>query len=219
MKKIMLILPFLWMGYIHGAYAQNKEVFDLSRMLNESKLIIYPGKEATVFKDADKEGITCNGIVWLKEVDFEEGAIELDIRGRNEFLKSFVGIAFHGTDTLNYESVYFRPFNFRSPDPVRRTWSVQYMSMPDYPYDRLRKEQEGRFENEIKPNPKPEDWIHARVVIKQDSTWVYVNRLARPSLSVKNINKRKNGIIGLWTSGLKGDFANLQITSNHKKSK
>ena len=212
MKRLLFILPIFLIG---NAYAQQKQTFDLSRMLAENKLIIYPNQKIGVIEDGSKQGINCNGIVWLKGINFDQGTVELDLRGRNEFLKSFLGIAYHGTDTLHYETIYFRPFNFRSPDAVRRTWSVQYMNMPDYPYERLRKEHTGQFENEIIPNPKPEDWLHARIVISKDSTLVYVNGLPNASLKVKNIGTGKGHLIGLWTSGLNGDFANLVITPDH----
>src|ERR1700754_594224 len=120
MKRLLFILPIFLIG---NAYAQQKQTFDLSRMLAENKLIIYPNQKIGVIEDGSKQGINCNGIVWLKGINFDQGTVELDLRGRNEFLKSFLGIAYHGTDTLHYETIYFRPFNFRSPDAVRRTWS------------------------------------------------------------------------------------------------
>jgi hypothetical protein len=195
------------------AYGQQAKAYNLSKMLVEKQLVIYPGKETVPINDAGKKGISTNGIIWLKDTDFSTGTIDLDLRGRNEFLKSFLGIVYHGTDTLNYETIYFRPFNFQYPDTARRKWSVQYMSMPDYPYDRLRKEQTGKFENDIKPNPKPEDWFHARIVITKDSTIVYVNGNTKPSLRVKNLSKKTNGLIGLWAfSGpVMSDFANLVV--------
>ncbi|MDB4920129.1 hypothetical protein [Mucilaginibacter sp.] len=198
------------------AYSQQAKSYDLGKMLTEKQLVIYPGKKTAPIKDGSKNGITTNGITWLKDIDFSTGTIELDLRGRNEFLKSFLGIAYHGADTLNYETIYFRPFNFQYPDTARRKWSVQYMSMPDYPYDRLRKEQTGKFENDIRPYPKPEDWLHARIVITKDSTIVYVNGNTKPSLSIKNISKKTNGLIGLWAGSgpVMSDFANLVVTKD-----
>ena len=216
MKRLLFIFPLFIMGNV---YAQHRQTINLSRMLTQNKLVTYPGKKLGPIEDNSKQGINCDGIVWLKGFDFDEGTVELDLRGRNEFLKSFLGIAFHGTDTLHYESIYFRPFNFQSADAMRRTWSVQYMNVPDYPYERLRKEHAGQFENEIIPNPKPEDWLHTRIVIGKDSTWVYVNGLLKPSLKVKNIATGKGRLIGLWTSGLSGDFANLVITSKGVRKK
>src|ERR1700753_1956759 len=181
MKKIIFILTSLLL--VSRAFSQEVRL-DLQGMLAVKNLISGPTVTMTPLTDGDRKGITCNRNVWLKDVDFSYGIIELDIRGRNEFLNSFPGIAFHASDTSrNYEVVYFRPFNFRSADPVRRTWSVQYMSLPEYGYDRLRKENTGQFEREILPDPKPEDWIHARIVIDKDSIKVYVNNTDKPSLA------------------------------------
>lgn len=198
------------------AYSQQEKSYSLDKMMIENKLVVYPGKTLTAITDGSKKGISTNGITWLKGVDFITGTIELDMRGRNEFLKSFLGIAYHGTDTLNYETVYFRPFNFQYADTARRKWSVQYMAMPDYPYDRLRKEQTGKFENDILPNPNPEDWFHARIVITTDSTVVYVNGNSKPSLRIKNLAKRTHGLVGLWasTGTTMSDFANLVIKND-----
>jgi hypothetical protein len=212
MKKIIFMLNFLLLSSI--AFSQEAHL-DLQAMLDDKNLISGPTVTITPLTDSDRKGITCNRNVWLKNIDFSYGTIELDIRGRNEFLNSFPGIAFHASDTSrNYEVVYFRPFNFRSTDPVRRTWSVQYMSLPEYGYDRLRKENAGQFESEILPDPKPEDWIHARIVIKKDSIMVYVNRMDKPSLAVKNLGKTDHGMFSLWTDATVADFANLVITSD-----
>ena len=213
MKRINWLLSLSLFCYA-SVYAQGKTQFDLRRMLAENKLMIDKSHKLEALRDAERNGITCNNNVWLKNIDFEYGTINVDIRGRNEFLNSFPGIAFHASDTsANYEVVYFRPFNFRSSDPVRRTWSVQYMSLPEYPFDRLRKESPGQFEHEILPDPKPEDWIHARIVVQKDSITVYVNGMATPSLVTKCLGKRGNGMISLWTDQTTADFANLTITN------
>lgn len=208
MKKLFILVALLISS---KTFSQN---IDLQGMLADHNLVFNTANEVKPIQDGDKKGITCKDNIWLKNVDFSYGTIELDIRGRNEFLKSFPGIAFHASDTSrNYEVVYFRPFNFRSADPVRRTWSVQYMSLPEYGYDRLRKENTGQFENEILPNPKPEDWIHARIVIRKDSIKVYVNGMDKPSLAVRTLQKRSNGMFCLWADATTADFANLVITN------
>jgi hypothetical protein len=209
MKKLFILLALLISG---NAFSQS---IDLQKMLANKDLLFNTANEVKPIQDGDKKGVTCKDNIWLKNVDFSYGTIELDIRGRNEFLKSFPGIAFHASDTSrNYEVVYFRPFNFRHADPVRRTWSVQYMSLPEYGYDRLRKENTGQFESEILPNPKPEDWIHARIVIKKDSIKVYVNGMDKPSLAVRTLQKRSNGMFCLWADATTADFANLVITND-----
>jgi hypothetical protein len=206
-KKAIFILAVLLMST-----RLVSQTIDLQKMLANGKLLPVPSSDVRPFEEGGKKGITCRDNVWLKDVDFSYGTIELDIRGRNEFLKSFPGIAFYASDTArNYDVVYFRPFNFRHADPVRRTWSVQYMSLPQYGYDRLRKENTGQFESEIIPNPKPEDWIHARIVIEKDSIKVYVNGMDKPSLSVRTLQGRSKGVFGLWTDDTVAEFANLTI--------
>jgi hypothetical protein len=210
MKKLVFILTLLLIGV--KSFSQT---IDLQKMLADGNLVYGPSSGVKPFDEGDKKGITCRDNVWLKGVDFTYGIIELDIRGRNEFLKSFPGIAFYAADTSrNYDVIYFRPFNFSHTDPVRRTWSVQYMSLPQYGYDRLRKENTGQFESEIIPNPKPEDWIHARIVIAKDSIKVYVNGMDKPSLSVRTLQGRSKGMFGLWTDGTVAEFANVLITND-----
>ena len=209
MKKLFIIFTLLISG---NAFSQS---IDLQKMLGDGQLMLLPSSQVKAFEEGDKKGITCQNNIWLKGVDFSYGTIELDIRGRNEFLKSFPGIAFYASDTSrNYDVIYFRPFNFRHADPVRRTWSVQYMSLPEYPYDRLRKENTGQFESEILPNPKPEDWIHARIVIKKDSIKVYINGMDKSSLTVRTLQNRSKGLFGLWTDATVAEFANLAITND-----
>jgi len=211
MKQTVLTGLFL-LGSI-AVYAQK---IDLQQMLAKGNILEVPGSEVKNMSDADKRGITAKNNLWLKGIDFSYGTIEVDIRGRNEFLHSFPGIAFHASDTSRaYDLVYFRPFNFRSTDPVRRTWSIQYSSGPEYDYENLRKEHKGEFESEILPNPKPEDWIHARIVIGKDSIKVYVNGMDKPSLVTRVLHNRDKGMIGLWLDYTTADFANLSITKGH----
>lgn len=201
--------------FLLGSIAVYAQKIDLQQMLAQGDILEVPGSEVRNMDDGDKQGITAKNNLWLKGIDFSSGTIEVDIRGRNEFLHSFPGIAFHAADTSkNYDIVYFRPFNFRHADPVRRIWSVQYMSLPDYSYERLRKENKGQFESEIIPNPKPEDWIHARIVVLRDSVKVYVNGMDKPSLAARLLQKRDNGMFGLWLDSTTADFANLTITKD-----
>jgi hypothetical protein len=211
MKRTILIGMFLLAAIVVRA-----QKIDLQQMLAQGNILEVPGSEARNMTDGDRQGITAKNNLWLKGIDFSYGTIEVDIRGRNKFLASFPGIAFHTGDTSrNYDVIYFRPFNFRSADPVRRTWSVQYVSLPDYSYERLRKENTGQFENEILPNPKPEDWIHARIVITKGSIKVYVNGADKPALATRLLQTRDNGMLGFWLDSTEADFANLVITRDH----
>lgn len=154
-----------------------------------------------------------NGLVWLEGSDFGEGTIELEVRGRDVFQQSFVGIAFHGKDDNTYEAVYLRPFNFRSDDPVRRQHAVQYIACPDYDWPRLRKEFPEEFENPVDASVAPTDWVPLRVVVNGQTIQVYVGPVTSPTLEVRKLGQHDRGMIGLWTgNNSDGAFTNLRIT-------
>ena len=186
--------------------------YDLQKLLKENQLITYSPQETQLLDDPEKSAIASKGIVWLKDINFKDGTIEVDLRGKDVFLKSFLGIAFHAVDTSTYDVIYFRPFNFRHADTLRRKWSVQYMSIPDFNYARLRKEHPLMYENAVTPVPKADEWFHATIIVRGNDLYVYVNHATEPSLKVKKLNTRTDGKIGLWSDELPGNFANLSIT-------
>jgi hypothetical protein len=154
-----------------------------------------------------------DGALWLANSDFAEGVIEFDVRGADRPGQSFVGVAFRGADSETYNSVYFRPFNFKNPDPVRAARAVQYVSMPAWPWPRLREEHPGKYEATVNPVPDPNGWFHVRIVVEGRSIKAFVNGAAEPSLTVTELSERRGGRIGLWVgNGSSGDFANLKIT-------
>jgi hypothetical protein len=169
----------------------------------------------------DKEGLPAihfderagDGLALWPEVEFSDGTIEFDVRGKDVFQQSFVGVAFHGQGDA-YEAVYFRPFNFRTSDPARRNHAVQYVSNPAYTWERLRKERPEAYEKPILPAPDPNGWIHARIVVKYPKVSTFVNGAAEASLVVEQLSDRKAGWVGLWVgNGSGGEFANLRISS------
>lgn len=166
----------------------------------------------------DKEVIHLNaqandGILWLNGSNFENGTIELDIKGKNAPGQSFVGVAFHGLDNSTFDGVYFRPFNFQNPE--RNAHSVQYISMPDNDWSTLRNAFPGKYENIIHPVPEPvDDWFHAQIVINYPEVKVYVNGSSEPTLEIEQISDSKQGKVGLWVgNGSEGWFKNLKVTS------
>jgi len=153
------------------------------------------------------------GLVWVDGVEFAEGTIEVDVRGRDLLQRSFVGIAFHGKDDRTYESVYVRPFNFRATDPERHRHAVQYMTLPDYDWPRLRQQFPDEFENPVHPGISPTDWIPLRVGVSGGRIHVAVGLVANITLDVRKLGSLERGMVGLWTgNNSDGDFANLRIT-------
>ena len=209
MKNQIVILFYIFMLTVTVAYGQKKS-YNLQQLLKENKLMTYDRKVIPI-TDGGKEGISLSGVFYLKDVTFSTGTIEVDLRGKDILQKSFIGIAFHGVDTVTYDAVYFRPFNFRASDPVRKIHAVQYISEPDFPWHRLREEKNGIYEKGIDPPPVAADWFHAKIVVDETQIKVFVNNAASPSLTVNKLNSRKDGLIGLWNEGLNGDFANLTV--------
>jgi len=210
-KQTSLLLVFL--AFIFHVSAQKTRHYNLVQLLTENKLDTTKTEMHILNDNNYKQAISLKGTAWLKDVSFTKGTIEVDLRGKNVFLQSFLGIAFHSVNDSIYDVVYFRPFNFKHEDTLRRKWSVQYMSMPGYDYDKLRKEHPLVYENAVTPVPGPDDWFHATIIISDDSAAVYVNHSSTASLKVHLLNNRSDGKIGLWsyTPGVSGDFANLII--------
>jgi hypothetical protein len=153
------------------------------------------------------------GPAYLPGVEFGNGTIELDLKGKDVQGASFIGVAFHGVDGTTYDAIYFRPFNFKTDDPARVLRAVQYISHPADPWQKLRKEQPGQYEKPVKPVPDPNGWFHARVVVASPKVSVFVDGAAEPCLTVTQLSDRKMGLVGIWvgnTSG--GDFANFKVT-------
>jgi hypothetical protein len=198
-----------------AAQAGGQQRIDLGQTLAAGKLRAV-NREATKLP-GPRDGVRVTekagpGVVWIDGTDFAEGAIEVDVRGRDVFQQSFVGIAFHRKDDNTYESVYVRPFNFRAEDPARHQHAVQYMASPDYDWPRLRSEFPEEFERPVNATIDPTDWVPLRVVVKGQTIQVYVGRVASVALEARKLGKTDRGMIGLWVgNNSNGDFADLRI--------
>jgi hypothetical protein len=212
MKKPLLSTIGLCLALIVAStITANAQRYNLRSLLENGQLITVPSHETKVLTDAKKDAITTKGIVWIKGVNFSNGTIDVDLRGKDEFLKSFLGIAFRGTDTTTCDILYFRPFNFMHADTSRHKWSVAYMHIPDNNYSRLRKEHPGVYESKVNPVPKPDEWFHATIIVKNTELSVFVNHAAKPTLVVTLLSDRPDGLFGIYSDGLTNDFANLVI--------
>ncbi len=153
-----------------------------------------------------------DGMAIIKEFDFDEGVIELEIKGENNPGKSFVGIAFNVQNDSVYEAIYFRPFNFQSDEQIRREHSVQYIYHPNYSWRYLRTNHEGLYEAEYPRKPSPDTWFAVRVKIDAEKVWVYDQETNTELLSVERLTDQVSNRIALWTGfNSKGGFRNLHI--------
>lgn len=153
-----------------------------------------------------------DGLLYFSDFEFGNGTIELDIKGKNDPGRSFVGVAFHIISDSTFDAVYFRPFNFKNAQ--RKSHSVQYISIPQYDWFQLRESFPGKYENTVQPVPNSDDWFHATIVINYPEVKVYVDHAVEPSLVVQQISTQKKGRIGFWVgNNSEGSFRNLKITT------
>lgn len=158
------------------------------------------------------DGRPGSGAAWLDDFEFENGTIEVKIRGKNSPGMSFVGVAFRGVDDETYDAIYFRPFNFVGDNDLSRSHMVQYVSHPEHTWSRLREEHTDVYENALIDPPNPDEFFTARIVIAKPEVRVYVGNDAQPSLVVNELTDRTRGRIGLWMgNNSDGSFADLLI--------
>lgn len=153
-----------------------------------------------------------DGVAWIGDVNFQTGILEFDVKGKNVLQQSFVGIAFCGINDSTFDVIYFRPFNFQSKDTIRKSHSVQYVSLPKYDWFALRQTYPGKYENALISTVDPEKWFHARIIVEAAYIAVYVNDDKEPSLKIKPITNLAPGKIGFWVgNNSDGNFKNLSI--------
>jgi hypothetical protein len=198
--------------FLLSASAQHKEMIPDISKVND------PAKWSKVNRIVSfDDGVFLNkksgdGLLILKDFTFQNGKIDLDIKGKNDPGMSFVGFAFHGLNDSTFESIYFRPFNFKNPE--RKNHSVQYISMPQNDWSKLREQHPGVYENIIQPIPDPDNWFHATIIINYPEVKVFVDNSDNPSMVIREIGARNIGWIGFWVgNNSEGRFKNLKITS------
>jgi hypothetical protein len=152
--------------------------------------------------------------------DFHDGTIELDVAGSPRpgaaaYARGFIGVAFRAQQRgARMELIYIRPTNGRSPDQAMRNHAVQYVSVPDYPWDKLRRE--NPFVYESYTDLVPDEWTHLKIVVSGVKAQLYVNNAEQPCLLVNDLKLGDSrGAIALWSEeSTDGYFSNLKITRN-----
>ena len=213
MKSVTFILALGLLCLSITVRAQSKVLApDLSQIENQDNWTLHNRKATYKNGEVHLDAKADDGVLWLKKLSFANGRIELDIKGKDERGRSFVGMAFHGLNETTYDVVYFRPFNFQSAEKSGN--SVQYVSLPDFTWNRLREENSGVYENAVTPVPDPDDWFHVAIELEHPLVKVFVNNSAEPSLTINQLSSRKSGWLGFWVgNGSEGSFRNLKITT------
>src|SRR5262245_28938350 len=106
-------------------------------------------------KRQEREQRPSEQLARIADLEFSNGIIEVELAGAPapdapEGARGFVGIAFRvQPDNATYDAFYLRPTNGRADDQERRNHSTQYISHPQWPWDRLRKETPSKYESYV----------------------------------------------------------------------
>jgi hypothetical protein len=182
--------------------------------------VSYKGKPAIRIDDAAPVDLGDAGrLAVVNNTTFTNGSIDLDVTGdtapnADPVFRGFVGLAFRvSADASRFECFYLRPKNGHAPDPVQHGHATQYISIPGYPWQKLRKETPGKYETAA--DIAPGEWIHLHIVVSGQNAKLYVNNAAEPTLLVNDLKQPISaGSLALWIGpGTIAHFANLTYTA------
>jgi hypothetical protein len=158
-----------------------------------------------------------NAFAIVPGIALQDGTIDIEVAGKPEAgaspnARGFIGVAFRiASDPSRFECIYVRPTNGRADDQLRRNHATQYISSPDFPFDRLRREAPGVYESYV--DLVAGEWTHLRITVSGQSASLFVNHSLQPSLIVHDLKHRaQTGLVGLWIGDeTDGYFRNLEV--------
>jgi hypothetical protein len=150
---------------------------------------------------------------------FQNGTIEAEVAGApraggSDTARGFIGIAFRVQPrAAQWEAIYLRPTNGRADEQIRRNHSIQYISYPGFPWERLRKESPGVYESYV--DLEPGVWTKMRITVSGRQARLYVNGAEQPCLVVNDLKLGEaDGRVALWIgSETEGYFSRLTVES------
>ena len=157
-------------------------------------------------------------LAFIDGLEFANGIIEAEITGApaagaGEGARGFVGIAFRlQNDGTSYDAFYLRPTNGRADDQERRNHAVQYISHPDWPWFRLRKETPSRYESYV--DVLPDVWTRIKIDVRGERARLYVHGQEQPTLIVNDLKTgaQGRGGVALWLDrGTVAHFRSLRV--------
>jgi hypothetical protein len=238
-RSIVLVLAALTLFQPGGASAQAKqyplESVDGLRLHNvtaePATLQGKKGLRVTLAANAARppEGMPAGQLdleqlAWIEGLEFTNGVIEAEVAGApapgaSEGARGFVGIAFRlQEDKRTYDAFYLRPTNGRAEDQERRNHSVQYVSHPEWPWSRLRKETPSRYEAYV--DLVPGAWTRIKIEVRGERARLYVHDNEQPTLIVNDVKSGASakGAVALWLGpGTVAHFRNLTVKPDPDK--
>jgi len=188
----------------------------------KAESVEYESKQGILLSKADKytEGET---IAIIDGIEFKDGTIEIELAGEpapdaDPQMRGFIGIAFRlqEAEPFSYECFYLRPKNGRADNQLQRNHSTQYVSHPEFPWYRMRKENPGVYESYV--DLQPGVWTKMKIEVSGKQAKLYVHDAEQPCLIVNDLKKENlKGNIALWLhSSTVAHFRNLIVTPNEE---
>jgi hypothetical protein len=161
---------------------------------------------------------TADALALLNNLDFQDGTIELDVAGlpgsgASNTARGFIGVAFRATPhAAAFDCFYLRPTNGRADDQLRRNHSTQYVSEPEFGWERLRTQSPGVYESYV--DLETGAWTHMKIEVTGVRARLFVNGGSQPVLIVNDLKRGvTKGAIGLWIGpGTEAYFRNLRVS-------
>jgi hypothetical protein len=220
-KALILLLSAAATGGAGAAPAAADELAPerLDRVNVVAESVEYRGKPALRLVEAPGATGDAETLAVVRGSAFRDGTIEIEVSGAPRAgtegggARGFVGVAFRlRKDPLRYECFYLRPTNGRAEDQLRRNHSTQYVSHPDHPWHRLRKESPGVYESYV--DLVPGEWTRVRIVVSGTDARLFVHGAEQPALIVKDLKLGvSEGSVALWIGpGTEAHFSGLRVT-------
>jgi len=177
---------------------------DLVAIGSEARVVTYRGRRSIqLIPTVGHENADEDMLAVLMGPDFRDGTIEVEVAGAPRAgapadVRGFIGVAFRvQAKGTRGEYFYLRPTNARCDNQLRRNHSTQYVSAPDFPWERLRKESPGMYESYV--DLEPGVWTKMKIVVSGTKAQLYVNGAEQPALVVNDLKLgESHGQIGLW---------------------
>ena len=184
----------------------------------QAEAVTYKGRKAIRAAHAPDAGGGENTVIVVSGTDFQDGTIEVEMAGRPGqgaagAARGFVGVAFRvAADISKFECFYLRPTNGRADDQLRRNHSAQYISFPEFPWQRLRKEFPEMYESYV--DLIPGEWTKVKIEARGSKARLFVHGNEHPTLIVNDLKRGESrGAVALWLGpGTEAHFANLKIS-------
>ena len=233
MRKILGALSLASFAWIVGNASRQAEspqtrlfrldsMHGLETVNTKADIVPYRGRKALHLATTPNQKIDEGSMLALVNgLEFKDGIIEVEVVGIpitaiDPSGRGFAGVVFrtheHGASA---ENIYLRPTNGRADDQLRRNHAVQYESIPDFPWDRLRREQPGVYESYT--DLEVGAWTKMKIEAAGRSARLYVNGATQPCLIVNDLKLGETrGQVGLWAHiATNAYFSNLKITQTN----